>query len=157
MPLLLCHSSVDCIYLGLCLGSVLFHWPLCVFFHQPRSLDNWSFLVSPEARPCQLSDFVLLFPYCVEGVYSVSLGITSAVTLLPYFGEDTGITCLFPFIFFIWSHGKSLKKSNVLLCSVNGYQRSVLKEINPEYSLKGPMQKVKPQYLGHLMGRANSL
>ena len=34
---------------------------------------------------------------------------------------------------------------------------SILKEINPEYSLKGPMLKLKLQYFGHLMGRANSL
>ena len=31
------------------------------------------------------------------------------------------------------------------------------KEINPEYSLEGLMQKLKLQYFGHLMGRANSL
>ena len=33
----------------------------------------------------------------------------------------------------------------------------VLKEINSEYSLKGLMLKLKLQYFGHLMGRANSL
>ena len=32
-----------------------------------------------------------------------------------------------------------------------------LKEINPEYSLKGLMLKLKLQYFGHLMERANSL
>ena len=31
------------------------------------------------------------------------------------------------------------------------------KEINPEYTLEGLMLKLKPQYFGHLMGRANSL
>ena len=35
--------------------------------------------------------------------------------------------------------------------------QSILKEINPEYSLEGLMQKLKLQYLSHLMGRANSL
>ena len=35
--------------------------------------------------------------------------------------------------------------------------QSILKEINPEYSLKELMLKLKLQYLGHLMGRANSL
>ena len=34
---------------------------------------------------------------------------------------------------------------------------SVLKETNPEYSLEGLMLKLKPQYFGHLMQRANSL
>ena len=35
--------------------------------------------------------------------------------------------------------------------------QSILKETNPEYSLEGLMLKLKLQYLGHLMFRANSL
>ena len=35
--------------------------------------------------------------------------------------------------------------------------KSILKEINPEYSLEGLMLKLKLQYFGHLMKRANSL
>ena len=35
--------------------------------------------------------------------------------------------------------------------------QSVLKEINPEYSLEGVMLKLKLQYFGHLLQRANSL
>ena len=34
---------------------------------------------------------------------------------------------------------------------------SILKEINPEYSLEGLMLKLKLQYFGHLMRRGNSL
>ena len=34
--------------------------------------------------------------------------------------------------------------------------QSLLKEINPEYSLEGLMLKLKLQYFGHLMRRANS-
>ena len=34
---------------------------------------------------------------------------------------------------------------------------SILREINPEYSLKGLMLKLKLQYLGHLMRSADSL
>ena len=34
--------------------------------------------------------------------------------------------------------------------------QSILKEINPEYSLEGLMLKVKFQYFGHLMQRADS-
>ena len=34
---------------------------------------------------------------------------------------------------------------------------SILKEISPEYSLEGLMLKLKLQYFGHLMGRADSL
>ena len=35
--------------------------------------------------------------------------------------------------------------------------QSILKEINPEYSLKGLMLKLKLQYFGHLMPKADSL
>ena len=35
--------------------------------------------------------------------------------------------------------------------------RSILKEISPEYSLEGLMLKLKLQYFGHLMQRTNSL
>ena len=34
---------------------------------------------------------------------------------------------------------------------------SILKEINPEYSLEGLMLQLKLQYVGHMMQRANSL
>ena len=36
------------------------------------------------------------------------------------------------------------------------FNQSILKETNPEYSLEGLMLKLKLQYFGHLMGRANS-
>ena len=35
-------------------------------------------------------------------------------------------------------------------------EMSVLKEINPEYSLEGLILKLKLQYFGHLMQRADS-
>ena len=35
--------------------------------------------------------------------------------------------------------------------------KSILKEINPEYSLEGLMLKLKLQYFGHLIRRADSL
>ena len=35
--------------------------------------------------------------------------------------------------------------------------KPILKEINPEYSLEGLMLKLKLQYFGHLMRRADSL
>ena len=57
--------------------------------------------------------------------------------------------------------------SNVLLCHICTYcsafkastwkarrsNQSILKEINPEYSLEGLMLKMKLQYFGHLMWR----
>ena len=35
--------------------------------------------------------------------------------------------------------------------------QSILKEINPEYSLEGLMLRFRLQYLGHLLQRADSL
>ena len=35
--------------------------------------------------------------------------------------------------------------------------QSILREINPEYSLEGLLLKLKLQYFGHLMSRANTL
>ena len=37
------------------------------------------------------------------------------------------------------------------------FNQSILKEINPEYSLEGLMPKLKLQYFGHLMRRVDSL
>ena len=36
-------------------------------------------------------------------------------------------------------------------------KQSILKEINPEYSLEGLMLKLKLQYFGYMMQRADSL
>ena len=41
--------------------------------------------------------------------------------------------------------------------TVVGSNKSILKEINPEYSLEGLMLKLKLQYFGHLMQRTDSL
>ena len=45
-----------------------------------------------------------------------------------------------------------MKKGNVLVCL-----QSVLMEINPDYSLERLLLKLKLQYFGHLMQRADSL
>ena len=42
-------------------------------------------------------------------------------------------------------------------CESLGLQQSILKEINPEYSLEGLTLKLKFQYFGHLTQRADSL
>ena len=43
------------------------------------------------------------------------------------------------------------------VCTAQRSNQSILKEINSEYSLEGRMLKLKLQYFGHLMWRANSL
>ena len=43
------------------------------------------------------------------------------------------------------------------LLSASVSKQSILREINPEYSLEGLMLKLKLQYFGHLMQTADSL
>ena len=54
---------------------------------------------------------------------------------------------------------RSVAKLSPTLCSPMDWRwnQSTLKEINPEYSLEGLILKLKFQYSGHLMRRANSL
>ena len=42
-------------------------------------------------------------------------------------------------------------------CTIRRSNQSILKEINPEYSLEGLMLKLKLQYFGHLMRTVDSL
>ena len=50
-----------------------------------------------------------------------------------------------------------LEKTLQSLLDSKETNQSILKEINREYSLEGPTVKLKLQYIGHLMQRADSL
>ena len=50
-----------------------------------------------------------------------------------------------------------LSDCGVVLWTARRSNQSILKEINPEYSLEELMLKLKLQYFGHLMQRADSL
>ena len=56
----------------------------------------------------------------------------------------------------VWRKGNPLTLLDVTPWTARSNQ-SVLKEINPEYSLEGLMLKLKLQYFGHLMQRTDSL
>ena len=43
-----------------------------------------------------------------------------------------------------------------VLWAARGSNQSIIKEISPECSLEGLMLKLKLQYFGHMMGRADS-
>ena len=58
----------------------------------------------------------------------------------------------------------SLNNMTSIILHVGAYRstslknnQSILKEVSPEYSLEGPMLKLKLQYFGHLMQRSDSL
>ena len=50
-----------------------------------------------------------------------------------------------------------MEKTFERLWTARRLNKSILKEINCEYSLEGLMLKLKLQYFGHLMGKADSL
>ena len=56
-------------------------------------------------------------------------------------------------VFELWCWRRLLR----VCWTVRRSNKSILKEINPEYSLEGLMLKLKLQYFGHLMQRANQL
>ena len=51
----------------------------------------------------------------------------------------------------------SVGEDSRILWTARRSNQSILKEINPEYSLDGLMLRLKLQYFGHLMGGADSL
>ena len=55
--------------------------------------------------------------------------------------------------FELWCWWRRLR----VLCSTRRCNQSILKEISPEFSLEGLMLKLKLQYFGHQMWRADSL
>ena len=56
-------------------------------------------------------------------------------------------------VFELWCWRRLLR----VLWIVRRFNQSILKKISPEYSLEGLMLKLKLQYFGHLMQRADSL
>ena len=56
-----------------------------------------------------------------------------------------------PFKLWCW------RRLSKVLWTAGRSNQSILKEINPEYSLEGLWLKLKLQYFGHLMRRADSL
>ena len=68
-------------------------------------------------------------------------------------------------VFLIWAEGRRIDAFELwywrrllrVPWTAGRSNQSILKEISPEYSLEGPMLKLKLQYFGHLMQRTDSL
>ena len=75
--------------------------------------------------------------------------------------RDPGRTCRESFLTSSWKHFTSswaeAQRERFDGHAPSRSNQSVLKEINPEYSLEGLMLQMKLQYFGHLMRRADSL
>ena len=61
------------------------------------------------------------------------------------------------YIIYIYTHIFLLSFPSFFFLTNLVSKQSVLKEISPEYALEGLMLKLKLQYFGHLMQRADSL
>ena len=57
---------------------------------------------------------------------------------------------------FVYSPLSPYSLSHYVTWTARGSSQSILKEISPEFSLEGLMLKLKLQYFGHLMRRADS-
>ena len=79
---------------------------------------------------------------------------TTTTTFLPYaFPTSKNILLIYIYVFKLWCWRRLLR----VPWTARRSNRSILKEISPEYSLEGLMLKWKIQYFGHLIGRDNSL
>ena len=91
--------------------------------------------------------------------YFVTGSLCLLISLIPHPPPLQQTTCLFfismsLFLFYVlWCWRRFLKVPRTARRS----NQSNLKEINPEHSLEGLMLKLKLQYFGHLMWRADSL
>ena len=77
-----------------------------------------------------------------------------SVYAITYTSDNFGLYSCWRIDAFVLSCGRRLLRVPWIARSSN---LSTLKEINPEYSLEGLKLKLKPQYSGHLIWRANSL
>ena len=66
---------------------------------------------------------------------------------------------VFPTVVYVCESWTIRKAEHWIMYAFQWYRlnQSILKKINPEYSLKGVMMKLKFQYSGHLMWRTNPL
>ena len=79
-------------------------------------------------------------------------------TVLPFYPNSHNIHSLHPKYFSLPECSMCLLLSSLgIRYPIKWSNPSILKEINPEYSLEGQILKLKLQYFGHMMQRADSL
>ena len=89
---------------------------------------------------------------CLQGLYSQTYGFSNSHV---WMWELDNKKDWAPNNWYLWT--VVLEKTLESPLDSKGSNKSILKEINPEYSLEGLMLKLKLQYFGHLMWRADSL
>ena len=91
--------------------------------------------------------------FAYKRLSSQSCGFSSSHAWIWELGHKEGRVPKNTDVFKLWCWTRLLR----VLWTARRSNQSVLKEINPEYSLEGLMLKVKLQYFGHLMQRVDSL
>lgn len=118
-------SKTGCLHLfGSISGpSVLFRWPLCVFSHQPHSLDSCSFLVK-ALRPGPANPATLLFPFRLVLRESI-LCLLELYLQLPSFLILGKILGSHPYSLLFFSYGEPFPCHHILLLKT-----SVFRQVN---------------------------
>ena len=93
------------------------------------------------------------YHFADKGPYSQSYGFSSSYTWMWELDHTDGWEHQWIYAFKLWC----LKRLLRVPWTVRRSNQSILKEINLEYSLEGLMLKLKLQYFGHLMRRADLL
>ena len=134
-----CRACKRISFLFLSLGTVGIHWRILIkVVVKIRTESLWEMLEGRKGR-CGCNIIVQQKGQTINQGrwgYAVLTSKTKAVWAVNQKKKDLFI-----------AHHWTAKRSN----------QSILKEINPEYPLKGLMLKLKLQYFGHLMRRTNSL
>ena len=128
----------------------------------PFCFDYCRLWVSFTVRKCELSSFVFLFQYCFGELKPMLITERTSVFSQTHpshprqqlvIVEGSLETWVLILAFLPWFWRRLLR----VPWTARRSNQSILEEINPEYLLEGLMLKLKLQYFGHLMQRANSL
>ena len=108
--------------------------------------------------PSHPQDFLVQPPFASLALSLVTFSaLQSRHSCGPQYSSPTSTSGLLRFLFSLLRRLCAQILASLMPWKAKRSNRSVLKEINPEYSLEGLMLKLKLQYFGHLMQRADSL
>ena len=106
-------------------------------------MGRWPWVKSPFTWPSNYS------PFCCSNIgFFPVWGLPTGHSFYP---QHLFSLCLDTFELWCW------RRLLRVPWATRRSEQSILKEINPEYSLKGLMLKLKLQYFGHVMQRTDSL
>ena len=118
---------------------------------------HWLKGIGKKIHQSQMSNGINVFKkqthhLTAKGLYSQSYGFSSSHVWVWHLGHKEG------WVSKNWCF-RTVVLNKTLQSPLDGKKpnESILKEINPEYSLEGLMLKLKLQYFGHLMRRTDSL